>query len=140
MKIALLSFLLFCSTTLFSQIFVENLYSEPFYVVLVHHQKGASYDGMISQGWFEILPGEKKEILHYNPTSKRIYLHAHSSLKDIEGAEKFLVAPNGQFRIKNPDKEATKEENPEYEWRYFYEVKRGVSNSFKNKETIQLIP
>lgn len=140
MKTVLLSFFLFCSTSSFSQIFVENLYDEPFFVVLVYNQKGAAYSGWISQGWFEIAPGEKKEILHYNPTGKRIYLHAHSSIKDIEGGEQFLVAPSGNFRIKNPEKEETKAENSEYEWRYFYEINRRMSSSFKNKETIQLIP
>lgn len=141
MKSFLFSILFFClSTHSQAQLYVENKYNVSFYVAIAYFQSGTTFTGWISKGWTELKPGETKELLHVNPTGKKIYLYAHSELKTIEGNQPFLTSSDSEFRIKGADLKETGSENPSYQWHSFYEIKRGFSRNFKNKETIQLVP
>ncbi len=123
-----------------AQLYVENRYDVDFYVAVAYYQSGTTFTGWISKGWVKLSPGETQEVLHFNPTGKKIYLHAHSAVRTIEGSQQFLTDTADEFRIKGADKEETFTENPTYQWRSFYEIKRGMSRNLKSKETIQLIP
>lgn len=121
-----------------SQVYVKNNYDVPFRVALAYYESGSMFNGWITKGWFEIQPGEEKEILHYNPTGKYIYYYAHSDNITINGNHLYLVNSKDTFTIKDADKEATYTKNPDYLWNGFKEVQRGMSNMVKTKHVIQL--
>lgn len=121
-----------------SQLYVKNNYDTPFRVALAYYEGGSMFNGWITKGWFEIPPGEEKEILHYNPTGKYIYYYAYSDNLTITGNHLYLVDSKDTFTIKDADKETTYTKNPDYLWHGFKEVQRGISNLVKTKHVIEL--
>lgn len=120
-----------------SQVYVKNNHSVSFRVALAYYESGSMFNGWITKGWFEILPGEEKAILHYNPTGKHIYYYAYSDSVTINGNHLYLVDSKETFTIKDADKETTYTKNRNYLWHGFREIKREMSN-VKNKYIIQL--
>jgi hypothetical protein len=98
-------FLLFTSSV-FSQIYVTNKSSEPIWVATVTYQNNSSFSGYVSNGWYKIIPGERKSCggkLHGGDNT--YYVHAHSSgYTKIWGSDDyFTVNKKKPFTIENCD-------------------------------------
>ncbi len=98
-------FLLFTSSV-FSQIFVTNRSSEPIWVATVTYQNNGSFSGYVSDGWYKIIPGERKSCggkLHDGDNT--YYVHAHSSgyTKTWGSDNYFTVDKKKPFTIENCD-------------------------------------
>lgn len=121
-----------------AQIYFNNSYNEPVWVSLAYYADTKEYKGWVTQGWFKVEPGEKKEVLSYNPMGQLIYYYAQTTEKKFEGKSYLLVDPSDAFTIKNADKEYVKKENPKYAWYKFREVDKGLKDMVKLKYTIDL--
>jgi uncharacterized membrane protein len=130
--------LILVSFTSKGQIYVKNNHNSVFRVALAYYENGSMFNGWITKGWFEVQPGEEKEILHYNPTGKILYYYASSDDIIINGNHLYLINSTEVFTIKDADKETTYTKNPTYLWYGFREIQRGMSNTLKNKFTIEL--
>ena len=121
-----------------AQVFFNNNYSEPVWVSLAYFSNSKEYKGWVTKGWFKIEPGEKKEILSYNPTGQFLYYYAQTkdATKKFEGKTNLLAHPSDAFVIKNADKEYVQKENPKYAWYKFREIDKGLKDMVKLKYTI----
>ncbi|MCW3085955.1 MAG: hypothetical protein JWP12_3321 [Bacteroidetes bacterium] len=128
----------FTLNTLKAQVFFNNKYNEPVWVVLGYPVDTKAYKGWVTVGWYEVAPGENKEILNYNPTGQYIYYYAQTKggVKKFEGANYLLADPKKAFNIKNADKEYVQNENPSYKWYKFRQIDKGAKDMFKLKYTI----
>ena len=126
------------SLSLKSQIYFKNSYDEPVWVTLGFYSDTKEYKGWVTKGWYKVAPGEKKQILSYNPLSQNIYYYAQTkdAKKKFEGKASLLVHPTNSFTIKNADKEYVKNENSAYKWYKFRELNKGGIDIVKLKYTI----
>lgn len=134
-------FFLFCffSQWAFSQIFFRNNYSKPVLVSIGYFADSKDFSGFVSRGWYRVIPGEKKEILSYNPMAQYIYYYAKAAdgSEDFTGNVKLLVNNNDAFTIKNANKAYVKNEKPWLRWKSFRTVDKGLKDAFKLKYTIE---
>ena len=130
--------MLVMNTVAFGQLFVVNKSNFDYQFAFVYFQDGATYSGLISQGWIPVKAGEKVKVLPENPTGKHLYFYAVSPEKEISGDAPMIVSKDTskRFRIKNPDSESSMTD--EMEWKNFIKVKRGMSRLYKTKETVEL--
>lgn len=121
-----------------AQIYFNNNYDEPVWVSLAYFSDSKEYKGWVTKGWFKVEPGEKKEILSYNPMGQFIYYYAQTkdAAKKFEGKSSLLVDPIEAFTIKNADKDYVKKENSKLVWRQFREIDKGLKDMLKLKYTI----
>lgn len=142
MKSKFLTFLLFiASFKANSQLYIKNNFDKPYKVSFAFFFSGQNSGSWVSKGWFEVLPGEEKQVYYSNPTNKTVYYFAVSENDTISGNTRVLVNPdtNETYTINNADLNETKEKNPHLEWFEFVEVKRGnISNRLSKKSTIVL--
>jgi len=139
MKVILLTLtLILTSFVAKSQVFFNNSYDEPVWVALAYYRDTKEYKGWVTKGWFKIAPGEKKEILSFNPMGQYLYYYAQTkdAKKKFEGKTSLLVHPTDAFTIKNADKEYVQKEKPAYKWYKFREVNKGAKDIVKLKYTI----
>jgi uncharacterized membrane protein len=139
-KLFLITLMILISQNYKSQIYFKNNTEKPVFVALVHYRSWSDFKGWVSDGWFYVLPNEKKEILGYNPFGQYIYYYAQTkdATQKFEGKHSFLVHPNDSFKIVNADKDYVKEEQPEYRWCSFREIDKGTMDVLKIKYTIEL--
>jgi uncharacterized membrane protein len=121
------------------QIFFENNYERTVYVALGYYSETDNYSGWITRGWFKVIPGEKAELLNYNPTGQNLYYYVQTEngKKKFEGDVSLLVHPTDKFYIKNADKQDTKTKYPSYKYYNFIHVDKGNWDFLKLKYTIQ---
>lgn len=124
----------------FSQILFKNNYSKPVFAALAWYQDTPEYKGWVSSGWYKVIPGERKEILTYKPLNGYIYYYAKEFDSDLEftGNNAFIIHPTEAFRIKNANQQYVIDENSQYVWKRFREVKIDGSllSAFKFSYTI----
>lgn len=140
MKKLILSLILILSAFFANaQVYFKNNYDEPLWVTLGYHVNTKEFEGWKTVGWFKVIPGEKKELLSFNPSGQYLYYHAHTEgrVKSFGGESNLLVHPVNAFKIKNADKEYVKEEHPEYAWYKFIQVDKGKLDALKLKYTIE---
>lgn len=139
MKIIVLALtLILTSFVAKSQVFFKNSYDEPVWVSLAYYSSTKEYKGWVTKGWVKIAPGEKKEILKFNPMGQYLYYYAETkgTKKKFEGKTIFLAHPSDAFIIKNADKEYVQKETPAYKWYKFREINKGGADIVKLKYTI----
>lgn len=139
MKTILFSlFLTLTTLTAKSQVFFKNSYDEPVWVVIGYYSDTKEYKGWVTKGWYKVSPGERKEILSFNPMGQYLYYYAQTkdAQKKFEGKTNLLVHPTDAFNIKNADKEYVQKETPAYKWYKFREVNKGGADIVKLKYTI----
>ena len=138
-SILILIIFLISQKVVFSQIYFHNNNSEPVWVCIGYYSDTDEYKGWITKGWYEVVPGEKKAILGFNPMGRYIYYYAETSYgkKKFTGNSVFLVHPGKTFKIINADKQYVQNETPAYRWRNFREVDKGDIDILKLKYTIE---
>lgn len=139
----LLTFLfLICSYCAYSQIYFKNNTGEPVNVTLAQSLDVGSCKGCwTTEGWYRVLPGEKKEISGSLGWNSNVYYYAMTnSGKEYKGNYNFLVHPTGKHYIMNADMEYVKGEHSDYEWRGFRHVvtSKNPLEAFRLKYTIEL--
>jgi uncharacterized membrane protein len=122
-----------------AQIFFRNNYSKPVFVSVAYFAESKDFTGFVSKGWFRVIPGEKKEIVSYNPLSQYVYYYAKAcdGTEDFPGNIKLLVNNKDGFTIKNANKSYVKDEKPYLKWKNFRTVDKGLKDAFKLKYTIE---
>ncbi|MCO5260225.1 MAG: DUF1036 domain-containing protein [Crocinitomicaceae bacterium] len=137
MKNLLIIGFLVISYTANAQLYFKNNRTIPYKIAYVFYDKGSQYSGWICKGWEIVQPGEQKKVFYTNPRDKNMYCIAISDKDTITGEFQFLTNPTlEKFTLKNPDSEATKQENPELVWLNFMEIKRNYVTKFKKKLVI----
>jgi len=138
-KYALIFLLFFFSKGTFSQIYFRNNYSKPVLVSIGYLVDSKDFSGFVTRGWYRVIPGEKKEILSYNPMAQFIYYYAKAAdgSEDFSGNLKLLVNNNDAFTIRNANKSYVKKEKPWLKWKSFRTVDKGLKDAFKLKYTIE---
>ncbi len=141
-KILIISSLILSFTIAKSQIYFKNNYSEPVWVSYVYYENTRKFDGWISNGWYKVVPGEKKMLLESNPFGRYVYYYAQSMAngkvkKAFDGKSSFLIHPTDGFNIKNADKEYVMKDNPSYKAVKFRKIDKGAGNFAKFKYTIE---
>lgn len=104
------------SSKLFAQIFVTNKTNEPIWVATVTYQNANGFKGNVSNGWYKIIPGERKNCGGKLYDGDNTYfVHAHTSgYKRIWGKDHyFAVDKVNAFTIENCDMKYTLK-NPNY--------------------------
>lgn len=126
MKHLLLSSLLTVALTSNAQLYIKNNSERTYKVSIAMFVSQFRYSGWISQGWYELAPGEEKEILASLPRERYVYYCAIGTQDTINGYKKILVNPNLQeeYKVVHAILTKTKEENPTLEWYKFREVRR----------------
>lgn len=109
-----------------SQLYIKNNYDKPYKVSIACFVAQFRFSGWISQGWYELAPGEEKEILPSLPRERYIYYYAIGEQDTIKGYKKTLINPNlnEQYKVVHAILNTTKDENPALEWVRFREVRR----------------
>lgn len=126
MKNLFLAFLLIFAFTATGQLYIKNNYDKPYKVSIAMFVSQFRFSGWISQGWYELAPGEEKEIIPSIPRERYIYYYAIGEQDTIKGYKKILVNPNlnEQYKVIHAILNTTKDENPALEWFRFKEVRR----------------
>jgi hypothetical protein len=100
----------------FAQIYVTNKTNEPIWVATVTYQNSNGFKGNVSNGWYKIIPGERKNCGGKLYDGDNTYfVHAHTTgYKRIWGTDHyFAVDKVNAFRIENCDMKYTLQ-NPNY--------------------------
>lgn len=151
-KIVFLGLLLLLSYNIFCQsIWIENRFNEPLYVCIGYHTNKDGWTGYVSEGWWRVIPGEKKAIV---PISKIdvdiIYLYACTNTKepsdpwyrltDREYGENIYVNMDGPFVIKNCRSDYVAKEHPEYTtvtaWREAIDIRKSLFSKPKDQTIV----
>ena len=103
------------SNSIFGQIYATNNTDEPIWVATVTYQKNGSFSGYVSNGWYKIIPGERKNCGgKLRDGDNTYYIHAHNESGSKWGSEKyFAVDKVNAFSIQNCDMEYVLS-NPNY--------------------------
>lgn len=103
------------SHSIFAQIYATNNTDEPIWVATVTYQKNGSFSGYVSNGWYKIIPGERKNCGgKLRDGDNTFYIHAHNESGSKWGSEKyFAVDKVNAFSIQNCDMEYVLS-NPNY--------------------------
>lgn len=149
-KIVILGLLVLLSYNIFSQsIWIENRFNEPLYVCIAYHTSKDGWTGYVSEGWWRVIPGEKKAIV---PISKIdfdiIYLYACNNepsdpsyqLTDREYGEDIYVNMDGPFVIKNCRSDYVAKEHPEYTtvtaWQEAIDIRKSLFSKQKDQTIV----
>jgi hypothetical protein len=126
MKKLFFSFFLLFAFTANSQLYIKNNYDKPYKVSVALFVSQHQFSGWISQGWYELAPGEEKEIFPSLPKDRYVYYYAIGEQDTIKGYKKMLVNPNldEQYSVIHAILNSTKDKTPALEWFRFKEVRR----------------
>jgi hypothetical protein len=115
MKTLLLILFIAFSNSIFAQIYATNKTDEPIWVATVTYQKNGSFSGYVSNGYYKIIPGERKNCGgKLRDGDNTYYIHAHNASGGKWGTEKyFAVDKENAFTIQNCDMEYVLS-NPDY--------------------------
>lgn len=108
MKKHLLFLIAFISFTSWSQIHVSNNTEEPIWFAYGYYSETDSFSGWITEGWYEIIPGQTKIIgsfLKDGNNTYYYYAHNKSRSKTWGGDYKLAVDQPDAFKIVNADKD-----------------------------------
>ncbi len=121
-----------------AQIYFQNNYDKPVWVAIGYYMSSSDYKGWVTSGWHKVEPGDKKEVLGYDPEDENIYYYAQTKggAQKFEGQYSLLVDPKDAFTVKNADKPYVKDENPSFQWYKFRQIDKGSFDAFKIKYTI----
>lgn len=94
------------STSIFAQIYVTNKTEEPIWVATVTYQKNSGFSGYVSNGWYKVIPGERKNCGgKLKDGDNTYYVHANnaSGTKTWGNESYFAVDKTDAFSIQNCD-------------------------------------
>ena len=124
-----LIFTLMCTMCFYSfgqhKVYVENRSSEPITIAYGVVIDTKSYDGIQTEGWYHISPGEKKFITYVNYQEYGCYffLHAHTKGNNKTwGDEVSLAVCDEAFKIRNANYKYVLDDNPNYYSVLFYKM------------------
>ena len=149
-KIVLLGLLLISYNSFSQSIWIENLFDEPLYVCIGYHTSKDGWNGYVSQGWWRVIPGEKKAIVPIsNINFYIVYVYACTKkqsdpsyqLISRDDEEFMYVNKDGSFVIKNCFSDYVVNEHPEYTkvaaWKEVIDIRKTLFSKQKD-QTISL--
>ena len=104
-------------------LWVQNCFDEPMYVCVSYQTTTNGWTGWISQGWWKVIPGERKAVVPLSDIScNLIYVYSHNGSNcniPIELVGKnhdmtMIIDSNNGFKIQNCFSEYVIAEHPEY--------------------------
>ncbi len=101
---------IFATFNLFAQIYVTNRTNEPVWVSTVTYEKNNGFNGYVSNGWYKIIPGERKNCGGKLYGGENVYfVHAHTKgyARTWGNDHYFAVDKVNAFRIENCDMKYT---------------------------------
>lgn len=106
-QFAILLFVTLFTLSAYSQVKITNDTEEPITVAIAYYVNTRSYSGLVSRGWWNIIPGETITVGSFlKDGDNTYYIHAHSTDNEKKWGTEVYLAVNETyaFEIENCDK------------------------------------
>ena len=99
----LFAVLLIACNAIAQAVYFKNNTKQPVYVTVTGYKSSKKFKGWVSEGWFYILPGERKPIGDYDSPNVYYYARSEDKTKNYGGDYKFYIDVLNQHKIPNSD-------------------------------------